>query len=83
MFVTATQLIIAKKEHRCTWCGQKILKGEKYSKWKSVDDSWFTSKMHAECHTAANDENHYWGDYEYVPFDNERPTKEEYETLQS
>jgi hypothetical protein len=72
MYTTNQEIVVARKEHQCTWCGETILKGESYHKWKSVDDSWFTSKMHNECHKAAHDEYTYWGDSQYMPYDNER-----------
>lgn len=75
MFCTITEDVLAKKEHVCTNCGQKILKGESYKKWKSVDDSWFTSKMHPECFVSLLDENEYYGSFEYMPYSGERPEK--------
>lgn len=72
MFVTDKKIVRANKEHRCTWCSQKILSGETYSTWKSVDDSWFTSKMHHECESAMRESFDGWDDT-YDPYDNERP----------
>lgn len=75
MFCTPVETLISRKDHICTWCGEKILKGEEYHTWKSVDDSWFTSKVHEECHKAMLEEAAYWYDYDYMPFSNERPEK--------
>jgi hypothetical protein len=44
---------VAGKIHTCYWCGQKILKGEKYSRWTWVDGgNASTIKAHMECATA-------------------------------
>jgi hypothetical protein len=60
----------AKKDHRCTYCGEPILKGDPYLRWKSVgEDGWFTSKMHSECHQDHCES----GDHEYFAYQNERP----------
>ena len=75
MYVFPQTLQTAKKPHNCTWCGQKILMGERYSRWASVDDSYFTSKMHEECVGAMLDEFRETRDNEYLPFENERPAK--------
>lgn len=38
------------KDHKCSWCGQKILKGDPYSKYRCLDDGRFnTIKLHPEC----------------------------------
>lgn len=63
----------ARVKHRCTWCSQDILPGERYLRWISVDDSMYTNKMHPECHAACNEEYRDSGDNEYHPYDNERP----------
>lgn len=41
---------VARKEHRCQFCGGKILKGEKYSHYVCVSDgSIGEEKMHLGC----------------------------------
>lgn len=82
MFITSKELIVARKEHACTWCAEKILKGEQYFIWKSVDDSWFTSKMHVECAEACDTECLKWGDNEYMAYNGERPERKQDEALQ-
>lgn len=49
MFCTPIETVTARKRHTCTWCARPILPGATYSRWKSFDDSWQTSKMHPEC----------------------------------
>lgn len=72
MFCTIRTLKTARKNHRCTYCGDPIIAGDKYYTWESVDDSWFHSKMHPECVDALYDDYEDSFD-EYQPFDNERP----------
>ena len=77
MFCTEPKTVIAAKQHQCTWCGQLIEKGESHSTWKSVDDTWFTSRMHPECEEALDEDVRLGGETEYLPFDNDRPTTKE------
>jgi predicted nucleic acid-binding Zn-ribbon protein len=74
MFCTAERTIVTRSPHQCTWCGQTIAKGEPHVMWKSIEDSWFTSRMHPECHDALDEEQRFSSDSEYVPYDNERPS---------
>jgi hypothetical protein len=63
----------ARKDHRCSYCGETINKGRAYTFQKgNWDGRWFESKMHDECF---NDmcEN---GDGEYTLYSNERPQVE-------
>lgn len=45
----------AAKDHRCEWCGETILKGEKHvrftGKWEGEFQDW---RMHYECHEATD-----------------------------
>ena len=44
---------IARKEHICIWCGEKIEKGEKYYCYSGIgDDGFQTNKLHLECRIA-------------------------------
>lgn len=61
---------VARKEHRCEWCTEPIIVGEKHEHYTGVYDGDFQStRMHFECleasqrETAAND---YW-DNEMCP----------------
>lgn len=67
---------VARKEYRCEWCGEKILKGEKHHKyvgmWEGDFQNW---RMHSECKQDA-DLN---GDMQdgFTPYEAERPAKME------
>lgn len=64
---------VARKDHRCIWCGQKIAKGEGYMNERSVfDGDMQNHHWHPECwkdsHTN-NDE----PEWEFTPYSYERP----------
>lgn len=66
---------VARKQHRCIWCGQRIEPGEKYRRERSVyDGAMQDHKWHPECdeqfgiECAAEG-----GNLEFSPHDNERP----------
>jgi hypothetical protein len=65
---------IARKDHRCIWCGQSIPKGSQYVYEVSVfDGDMQNHHWHEECLKSArtnNDE----GEWEFMPWSNERPT---------
>ena len=69
MFCTPQKQIKARKPHRCTWCGEDILKGETYAGWKNVYETWFSNKMHQECLAASR-----YDDDEYSAYEHERGT---------
>jgi len=63
---------IARKEHRCEWCGEPIPKGEKHIHGSGVwEGDWQNWRMHNECHEIGllNDEI----TDGFSPFENERP----------
>jgi hypothetical protein len=65
---------IARKDHRCIWCGQKIAKGEQYVAERSV----FGGEMqnhhwHDGCAKACRAENWNESEWEFEPYSNERP----------
>ena len=64
----------ARKQHRCTNCGETIFPGSVYQRWASMDDSVFTNKMHPECleHLVLSEDAD--GGFSYDPFSGERPT---------
>lgn len=44
----------AKKPHVCSWCGESIVVGESYKRWRCYGDSGVaTLKAHTECFSAA------------------------------
>ena len=76
---TETTTQRAKKEHQCSWCGQKILKCEIYElfRWFSNGDAG-TCKLHPECYEDMHKEIIAQGEswLEFSPGDYERPHKE-------
>lgn len=73
MTYTPPQMLTARKNHRCTNCGQSIQAGAMYARWVSFDDSAFTNKMHPECLRALQEDADY-GSFEYMLYSGERPT---------
>lgn len=64
---------IAKKAHRCIWCGQRINLGARYIDERSIyDGNIQRHRWHPECHEDARRE----GEEELTPYDNERPAIE-------
>lgn len=62
---------IARKEHTCIWCREKILKGEKYNRWTGIFDGDFQSNaMHLECQRAFNEQSRIYG---YISCDGFEP----------
>ena len=73
-FFSDQKVVTARKDHRCTYCGESISKGEKYTYQQgNWNGRWFESKMHNECFADLCES----GDGEYTPYSNERPTKDE------
>jgi hypothetical protein len=65
---------VARKEYRCEWCGEKILKGERHFKYAGIwEGDWQNWRMHGECKDDA-DMN---GDMQdgFTPYEAERPAK--------
>jgi hypothetical protein len=75
MFCFPVQTRKARKPHQCTWCSEQIEPGETYFHWHSVDDGYYSNKMHPECKEACNSECLEFGEDEYIAFQNERPEK--------
>jgi hypothetical protein len=65
----------ARKEHRCSWCGQVIPIGEEYVRTRFVfEGNPGSNKFHLECDKAAADDYADCGEG-FVPYENERPEK--------
>jgi hypothetical protein len=48
--VISSGQVTAKKRHRCTWCGEWIEAGERYTKeFVKVDGDPSSNKLHPEC----------------------------------
>ncbi len=72
-FFSCAKTRTASNDHRCTYCGERINKGDHYEYQKgNYDGHWFESKMHPECFADLCK----YGDGEYTPYSNERPTSE-------
>lgn len=66
---------VARKPHRCIWCGQQIEAGEKYRCERSVYDGEMQDHAwHAECDADAAEQFRH-GEDEFSPYENERPPK--------
>ena len=67
----------AVKQHKCIWCGESILVGEKYNRSSSIFDGDFQDQCwHLECLEDAQKcfkEEH---SCEFSAYDNERPKKQ-------
>ena len=71
MYTTPTETLTARKPHRCTSCGEVIIIGEKYLRWRCYDSGDAgTGKMHPECYEIHEAEGSPW---EYTPYSYERP----------
>lgn len=63
----------ARKEHRCEWCNQKILKGEKhFHRSYRFEGNFNNGRMHLECELAMDKSDH--GDLQdgWIPGDPNR-----------
>ena len=66
----------ARKEHACTYCGEKILIGSTYYREKGVYDGGMQSlAYHPECEKQQTIDHQGEGEYEIDPFEHSpRPT---------
>lgn len=66
---------VARKQHRCIWCGELILPGEKYRHERSVYDGQMQDhKWHPECAEDQQRDGRETGEWEFIPHSAERPT---------
>lgn len=65
----------AKKQHKCSWCGERIEIGERYTRYRVfMDGDAGTVKMHPGCYEAMLEAaRHEGGWIEWTPGDAERP----------
>lgn len=64
----------ARKPHKCIWCGEQILPGTWYTKQRGVmDGEMQVNKWHKECLVFAADECADECEWEFSPYENERP----------
>lgn len=69
---------IARKEHICEWCGEKIEKGEKYYRYVGFYDGNFqNTPLHLECAEAMDKHLKEDMDDEYTPYSFKRGSVEE------
>jgi hypothetical protein len=64
---------VARKDHKCSWCGQPIPKATRYVYSSGVwEDRIVVNKMHPGCAEAAAEDYRMYGEG-FTPYDNERP----------
>ena len=65
---------VARKDHRCAWCGHEIVAGMKYYRYTGMFEGEFQNwAMHLECEEAYRLDDPYNDGFSM--YDNERPTK--------
>jgi hypothetical protein len=65
---------VARKAHRCIWCGERIAVGERYTHERSIYDGEFQNHhWHPECRADANADWLAGGDQEFTPYSAPRP----------
>lgn len=74
MYSTRLTIQVARKQHRCTYCLEPIVPGEKYERWATYDIDCVTNKMHIECLAALSED----GEFEYVIGEGQRPAPGEF-----
>lgn len=74
MYCTDPETPVARKLHRCDSCGEVIVVGEKYIRWRCYDvKNASTIKMHSECYAMHCTDAEGSGYWEFIPFYNKRP----------
>ncbi len=70
-----TKFLVARKAHRCEWCGQGIVVGENHAHFAGRwDNEWQNWRMHRECYTDAHDNKEL--EEGFMPYAHERPAVE-------
>ena len=67
---------VARKQHRCIWCGEAILVGVKHWHEISKYDVLQNHRWHQECREASCEYFLNGDGPEFSPYENERPMKE-------
>lgn len=73
--IISSELRKARKPHKCIWCGQAIEPGTEY-RYERVrgPDGMDFNPWHLECDEAHREVSREYGDDEFTPYDNERPS---------
>lgn len=50
-----TRIRAARKTHTCDWCGELIVVGESYTRWRYFDAGASTVKLHEDCFDAMSE----------------------------
>jgi hypothetical protein len=65
---------LAKKPHKCIWCGERIKIGDKYQEIRGINDGNFQlNRFHLECISACNDDMDNSLDDTFSPYCFDRP----------
>ena len=69
---------VARKVHKCIWCGEKILKGEQYYNESSIYEEKFQyHHWHQECNNIITEYMNGEPDFEFNPHEMKRGKPEE------
>jgi hypothetical protein len=66
----------ARKEYKCIWCGEQILRGEKHTHEVSTFDGFQDHRWHMECYKASKRYFAQSGEEEFMPYDYRRGSLE-------
>lgn len=67
---------VARKEHRCIFCGGPILRGEQYVQQEGFyDGSPYRNRYHSECYDDCVEIGRRWGECEFTPYQHEPPER--------
>lgn len=69
---------VARKQHRCIWCGEAILIGEKHRHEISKFDELQDHRWHVECQEASTEYFLAGDGPEFSAYENERPDTKEW-----
>ncbi len=74
MTALKSNLVQARKPHRCYWCGEKIKRGEEYIHVAGVEDGeFYHTDLHTECDKAwLREDRSPMGNGEITPYENPR-----------